>query len=76
MQHDYGVQEARSIGGQTSACEVAELMGEGIEVMPLPLTAAVKETLPQGCVSHRLRWQRSQLCAGAARRWRAMLLVI
>ena len=41
----YGEQEARSIRGQTSVREAAELMEEGIEVMPLPLPAAVKETL-------------------------------
>lgn len=41
----YGEQEARSIRGQTSAREAMELMEEGIEVMPLPLPAAVKETL-------------------------------
>ena len=41
----YGEQEARSIRGQTSVREAAELMEEGIEVMPLPMPAAVKETL-------------------------------
>ncbi len=41
----YGEAEARSIRGQTSAREAMELQEEGIEVMPLPLPAAVKETL-------------------------------
>lgn len=41
----YGEQEARSIRGQTSVREAVELLEEGIEVMPLPLPAAVKETL-------------------------------
>lgn len=41
----YGEQETRSIRGQTSVREAAELMEEGIEVMPLPMPAAVKETL-------------------------------
>jgi hypothetical protein len=41
----YGEQEARSIRGQTSVREAAELLEEGIAVMPLPLPAAVKETL-------------------------------
>ena len=33
----YGELEARSIRGQTSVREAAELMDEGIDVMPLPL---------------------------------------
>ncbi|WP_411879966.1 DUF1178 family protein [Polaromonas sp. YR568] len=41
----YGEQEARSIRGQTSVREAVELMEEGIDVMPLPLSAAIKETL-------------------------------
>ena len=41
----YGEAEARSIRGQASARETVELMEEGIEVMPLPLPAALKETL-------------------------------
>lgn len=41
----YGEQEARSIRGQASVREAVELLEEGIEVMPLPLPAAVKETL-------------------------------
>lgn len=41
----YGEVEARSIRGQTSAREAVELLEEGIEVMPLPLPAALKETL-------------------------------
>ncbi|MFC6284086.1 MULTISPECIES: DUF1178 family protein [Polaromonas] len=41
----YGDAEARSIRGQASVREAVELMEEGIEVMPLPLPAAVKETL-------------------------------
>jgi hypothetical protein len=41
----YGEQEARSIRGQTSVREAAELLEEGIDVMPLPLPAALKETL-------------------------------
>lgn len=41
----YGDAEARSIRGQASVREAVELMEEGIEVMPLPLPAALKETL-------------------------------
>ena len=41
----YGEVEARSIRGQASAREAVELLEEGIEVMPLPLPAALKETL-------------------------------
>jgi hypothetical protein len=41
----YGEQEARSIRGQTSVREAVELLEEGIDVMPLPLPAAFKETL-------------------------------
>lgn len=41
----YGEQEARSIRGQASMRETVELLEEGIEVVPLPLPAAVKETL-------------------------------
>jgi hypothetical protein len=41
----YGELEPRSIRGQTSAREAVELMEEGIDVMPLPLPAVVKETL-------------------------------
>ena len=41
----YGDTEARSIRGQASASEAMELLEEGIEVMPLPLPAALKETL-------------------------------
>ncbi len=41
----YGEMEARGIRGQTSVREAAELMEEGIEVMPLPLLPSLKETL-------------------------------
>lgn len=41
----YGEVEARSIRGQTSPREAVELLEEGIEVMPLLLPPAVKETL-------------------------------
>jgi hypothetical protein len=41
----YGDTEQRSIRGQTSREEAIELLEEGIEVMPLALPAAVKETL-------------------------------
>jgi hypothetical protein len=41
----YGDVEQRSIRGQTSVREAVELLEEGIEVHPLPLPAAVKETL-------------------------------
>jgi hypothetical protein len=41
----YGDSEARSIRGQASAREAVELLEEGIEVMPLPMPAALKETL-------------------------------
>ena len=41
----YGDAEQRSIRGQASRLEAIELLEEGIEVMPLPLPAALKETL-------------------------------
>ena len=41
----YGEIEARSIRGQASAREAVELLEEGIEVIPLPMLAALKETL-------------------------------
>ena len=41
----YGDAEQRSIRGQASRAEAIDLIEEGIEVMPLPLSAAVKETL-------------------------------
>ncbi len=41
----YGDAEARSIRGQASAREAVELLEEGIEVMPLPMPAALKDTL-------------------------------
>ncbi|MES2360208.1 MAG: DUF1178 family protein [Pseudomonadota bacterium] len=41
----YGDAEARSIRGQASVKETVELLEEGIEVMPLPMPAALKETL-------------------------------
>ena len=41
----YGEVEARSIRGQASAREAVELLEEGIEVIPLPMLAALKETL-------------------------------
>ncbi len=41
----YGDTEARSIRGQASAREAVELIEEGIDVMPLPMPAALKETL-------------------------------
>lgn len=41
----YGDAEQRSIRGQASRAEAIELLDEGIDVMPLPLAEAVKETL-------------------------------
>ncbi len=41
----YGDAEARSIRGQASAREAVELIEEGIEVISLPMPAALKETL-------------------------------
>jgi len=41
----YGDIEARSIRGQASPREAVELLEEGIEVMPLPMPAALKKTL-------------------------------
>jgi len=41
----YGEIAARSIRGQATQREAAELQDEGIEVMALPLPAALKETL-------------------------------
>ena len=41
----YGDVEPRSIRGQTTQREAIELLEEGIDVMPLPMPAALKETL-------------------------------
>jgi hypothetical protein len=41
----YGEAEARNIRGQASVREAVELLEEGIEVMPLPMLPALKETL-------------------------------
>lgn len=41
----YGEAEARNIRGQASVRETVELLEEGIEVMPLPMLPALKETL-------------------------------
>ena len=41
----YGEVEARGIRGQANTREVVELLEEGIDVIPLPMLAAVKETL-------------------------------
>ncbi len=41
----YGEEKARNIRGQASPREVIELIEEGIAVMPLPMPAALKETL-------------------------------
>lgn len=41
----YGEVEARNIRGQASPREAIELLEEGIAVMPLPISAALKETL-------------------------------
>lgn len=41
----YGDAEPRSIRGQATSREASELMEEGIDVMALPMSAALKETL-------------------------------
>ena len=41
----YGEIEGRAIRGQASIRETVELMEEGIQVMPLPMLPALKETL-------------------------------
>lgn len=41
----YGDTEPRNIRGQATQRETLELMDEGIDVMPLPMPAALKETL-------------------------------
>jgi hypothetical protein len=41
----YGELEARNIRGQTSVREAAELIDEGIEIMPLPLSPGGSGTL-------------------------------
>lgn len=41
----YGEAEARSIRGQATVRDAVELMEEGIDVMPLAMPAALKETL-------------------------------
>lgn len=57
------------------ACANVGLMVEGIEVMPLPLLVAVKETCRKA-MSHRLRWRPGQPDAGIARRRCTMRLAI
>ena len=44
-QMHYGEADERSIRGQTSREEAVALLEEGISVMPLPMPAALKETL-------------------------------
>jgi hypothetical protein len=44
-QMHYGETDERSIRGQTSREEAVALLEEGISVMPLPMPAALKETL-------------------------------
>jgi len=44
-QMHYGETDERSIRGQTSPEEAVALLEEGISVMPLPMPAALKETL-------------------------------
>ena len=41
----YGEASQRAIRGQASLEETAQLLDEGIAVVPLPLPAATKETL-------------------------------
>ncbi|NIM41335.1 MAG: DUF1178 family protein [Hydrogenophaga sp.] len=41
----HGEIERRNIRGQTSAAVALELLEEGVEVMPLPMLPAVKDTL-------------------------------
>ena len=41
----YGEEPQRGIRGQVSRDEAVELLDEGIDVMPLPLPAALKGTL-------------------------------
>lgn len=41
----HGEMERRNIRGQTSAAVALELLEEGVDVMPLPMLPAVKETL-------------------------------
>ena len=41
----YGDAEPRSIRGQATQREAVELIEEGIDVMALPMPAALKETL-------------------------------
>ena len=41
----YGESKGRGIRGEASKDDVAELLDEGIDVMPLPLPAALKKTL-------------------------------
>ena len=41
----YGESEERAIRGQASREETVALLEEGIEVLPLPLPAVLKETL-------------------------------
>jgi hypothetical protein len=41
----YGETQVRNIRGQASAQETAQLLEEGIDVLPLPLPDALKSTL-------------------------------
>ncbi|MDG0803852.1 DUF1178 family protein, partial [Pectobacterium polaris] len=41
----YGETQERAIRGQATREETRELLDEGIDVLPLPLSAAAKETL-------------------------------
>ena len=41
----YGESKERGIRGEASKDDVVELLDEGIDVMPLPLPAALKKTL-------------------------------
>ena len=41
----YGESKDRGIRGEASKDDVMELLDEGIDVMPLPLPAALKKTL-------------------------------
>jgi len=41
----YGEVQARAIRGQTSTREALELLEEGIDIIPLPFSVPLKETL-------------------------------
>jgi hypothetical protein len=72
----YGEQEARSIRGQTSVREAVELMEEGIDVMPLPLSCRRSRKRCSRVFGRRGDGQPDQTAAALASRRLTMRLAI